>query len=279
MEPDEPKPHHRWPLDDVWGDEASELDAEAVVEEIEASEPELAKRWHHHPTIVPFKAVARFIRKSGKRIAVTIAGFTVTIVGLLLVPLPGPGWAIVFGGLAILATEYVWARRLLLFAKSTVDKTIEAGKRNQRALRASIVVFCIAAVLLTWAFLFAWFRVGAAAGVPEERTVPRAQLPAVVTSTFGPRWPGSAVVVIPDEEDGTLLVKRTWLWLREASFVATPVGTGFRVHSGEIGYGLAKLAEWAVVVIPLALIPSLPVYVVMARRAKRREAAPTAPEA
>lgn len=255
----------------MWGDEPSEIDAEAVVEEIEATEPELARRWHDHPTVVPFRAVARFIRKSGKRVAVTIAGFTVTIVGLLLVPLPGPGWAIVFAGLAILATEYVWARRLLLFAKATVDKTIEAGKRNKTALRASIAVFCVVAVLLTWAFLFAWFRVGAPSGMPEERTVDRAQLPGVVGTSFGPRWPGSATVVVAGE-DGTLLVKRTWLWLREASFVATPTDTGFRIHTGEIGYGLAKLAEWAVVVIPLALIPALPVYVVMARRAKRRDA-------
>jgi uncharacterized protein (TIGR02611 family) len=127
---EDPKQHHHWPIDDVWGDEQSEIDAEAVVAELEVSEPELARRWHDHPTLVPFKAVARFIRKSGKRIAVTFAGSVVVIIGLILVPLPGPGWAIVFGGLAILATEYVWARRLLNFAKEKVGEAVDVVTRK-----------------------------------------------------------------------------------------------------------------------------------------------------
>jgi uncharacterized protein (TIGR02611 family) len=44
---------------------------------------------------------------------VTVLGVVVVVVGLLLVPLPGPGWLIVFLGLTILGTEYHWARRLL----------------------------------------------------------------------------------------------------------------------------------------------------------------------
>lgn len=129
---DEPHPHVRWPIDDVWGDEQSEIDAEAVVADLEATEPKLAQRWHDHPAFVPFKAVSRFIRKSGKRIAVTIAGSTVVIIGLILVPLPGPGWAIVFGGLAILATEYVWARRLLNYAKAKVGEAVDVVTRKNK---------------------------------------------------------------------------------------------------------------------------------------------------
>jgi uncharacterized protein (TIGR02611 family) len=41
------------------------------------------------------------------------------LVGLLLVPLPGPGWATVFEGLGILATEFRWADRLLRHTKAT----------------------------------------------------------------------------------------------------------------------------------------------------------------
>jgi uncharacterized protein (TIGR02611 family) len=33
--------------------------------------------------------------------------------GILLLPLPGPGWLVIFAGLGILGTEYAWARRLL----------------------------------------------------------------------------------------------------------------------------------------------------------------------
>ena len=42
------------------------------------------------------------------RMGVAALGVTVVIVGLILVPLPGPGWLIVFCGLAILATEFHW---------------------------------------------------------------------------------------------------------------------------------------------------------------------------
>jgi uncharacterized protein (TIGR02611 family) len=54
------------------------------------------------------------------RITVLSLGVLVTLVGLVLVPLPGPGWAIVFLGLALTATEFRPARNLLEFARSTV---------------------------------------------------------------------------------------------------------------------------------------------------------------
>lgn len=51
------------------------------------------------------------------RLLVGIVGVAVTVGGLALVPLPGPGWLIVFVGLAILASEFVWAQRLLDFSR------------------------------------------------------------------------------------------------------------------------------------------------------------------
>lgn len=47
------------------------------------------------------------------RIGITVAGVTTLIVGVVLLPLPGPGWLIIFAGLGVLATEYQWASRLL----------------------------------------------------------------------------------------------------------------------------------------------------------------------
>ena len=139
MEHEEPDPQNPRPPhgllghERVWGDEQSEIDAEAVVAEIDTSDPGTAKRWHDHPAWVPFKAVGRFIKKSGKRIAVTIAGFTVLIVGIVLIPLPGPGWLIVFSGLAILATEYVWARRVLNYAKAKVGQAKDVVLRKDQS--------------------------------------------------------------------------------------------------------------------------------------------------
>lgn len=51
------------------------------------------------------------------RVIVGVLGGTIAILGLLLVPLPGPGWLIVFLGLAILGTEFAWAKRLAAFTK------------------------------------------------------------------------------------------------------------------------------------------------------------------
>lgn len=103
--------------DEVWGDEPQEIDASEFVEELETSRPELARRWHDHPTVVPFKVVGRFIGRNSKRVAVTIAGFVVVLAGVAMLVLPGPGLLVIIAGLAILATEYVWAQRLLRIAK------------------------------------------------------------------------------------------------------------------------------------------------------------------
>lgn len=103
---------------EIWGDDPEERDADATLAELgDAGQVEVA--WHDHPVFVPVKFVGRFIARSGKRIAVTIVGVAVLLVGIagLLLPIL-PGWALIFVGLGILATEYVWARRLLLRAKA-----------------------------------------------------------------------------------------------------------------------------------------------------------------
>src|SRR4051794_6877705 len=59
-------------------------------------------------------------RRLALKIGVGILGAVVVIVGIVLLPLPGPGWAIIFAGLAIWSIEFRWARRVLLFAKTRV---------------------------------------------------------------------------------------------------------------------------------------------------------------
>ena len=56
----------------------------------------------------------------GYRIVVGVVGLAVLGVGIVAIPYPGPGWAIVFVGLAILATEFDWARRLLSYASAAL---------------------------------------------------------------------------------------------------------------------------------------------------------------
>lgn len=49
-----------------------------------------------------------------------VVGLLVMVGGLVLLPLPGPGWLIIFLGLGILASEFAWARRLLTFVRGKV---------------------------------------------------------------------------------------------------------------------------------------------------------------
>jgi uncharacterized protein (TIGR02611 family) len=50
-----------------------------------------------------------------------VIGGAVVVLGIILIPFPGPGWLIVLAGLAILAVEFVWAQRLLLFTKGRLE--------------------------------------------------------------------------------------------------------------------------------------------------------------
>jgi len=102
---------------ELWGDDPEEVDASTVVQEFADAFPDAERRWHDHPAVAPFKAVALFIKRSGKRIAVTIVGFAVLLAGVAMLVLPGPGIVVIIAGLAILATEYVWAERMLAEAK------------------------------------------------------------------------------------------------------------------------------------------------------------------
>ena len=51
--------------------------------------------------------------QQAKRLIKIVIGFSVLLVGCVMIVTPGPGMAAIVGGLAILATEFVWAKRLM----------------------------------------------------------------------------------------------------------------------------------------------------------------------
>jgi uncharacterized protein (TIGR02611 family) len=61
---------------------------------------------------------------------ITVVGVLVIVIGIVLLPLPGPGWVVIFAGLGLLATEYDWARRLLAWARTKAADL--ASKTKQR---------------------------------------------------------------------------------------------------------------------------------------------------
>ncbi len=64
-----------------------------------------------------------------RKIVIAAAGFTVLLAGLAMTLLPGPAFIVIPLGLGILATEFIWAKRLLTRVK---NKVREAGQNIVR---------------------------------------------------------------------------------------------------------------------------------------------------
>lgn len=62
-----------------------------------------------------------------KKFFIALMGITVLVVGIVLLILPGPGLPIIAAALAILATEFLWARRAMRKAKGAVAKVRRAS--------------------------------------------------------------------------------------------------------------------------------------------------------
>ena len=76
--------------------------------------------------------------KHARKIVVGIFGGLVLLAGIAMIVLPGPAFIVIPAGLAILASEFEWARRWLHRARTYIhDKREERRKRraakNQQA--------------------------------------------------------------------------------------------------------------------------------------------------
>jgi len=76
------------------------------------------------------------LMRTARRLVVAVIGGTVLVLGLVMLVTPGPGIAAIVGGLAILASEFVWARLLLRRVKRRVQGAASAvgiGTRPPRS--------------------------------------------------------------------------------------------------------------------------------------------------
>ncbi|MEU6155816.1 TIGR02611 family protein [Actinosynnema sp. NPDC047251] len=94
------------------------------------------------------------------RIGVGVVGGLVLVGGILMIPYPGPGWLVVFAGLAILATEFEWAGRVLRFAKRYYDAWVEWLKRQNLLVKALVLAATALVVAVTCWLLGAFALVG-----------------------------------------------------------------------------------------------------------------------
>ena len=95
----------------------------------------------------------RRIINLGYRIVIGVVGLVTLVVGIVAIPYPGPGWAIVFVGLAVLATEFDWARRLLAYARIRYDAAMGWFRRQGTLVQVLGLAFTTAIVVVTmWVF-------------------------------------------------------------------------------------------------------------------------------
>ena len=88
------------------------------------------------------------------RLVVGALGLVIVVVGLIMVPFPGPGWVVVFIGLAVWATEFVWAQRLLRRARRTLEAWTDLLKPQPWWVKALVLLATFAAVAAFFWLLF-----------------------------------------------------------------------------------------------------------------------------
>jgi uncharacterized protein (TIGR02611 family) len=96
-----------------------------------------------------------------------VVGVLVLVAGIVAIPYPGPGWLIVFAGLAILASEFAWARRLLDYARGKYDAWIDWVKAQNLWVRLAVLTATALVVLATLYLLNAFYLVAGWVGLEE----------------------------------------------------------------------------------------------------------------
>ncbi|MFN0011252.1 MAG: PGPGW domain-containing protein [Phycisphaerales bacterium] len=86
------------------------------------------------------------LRRNARRLWVLIGGSAVIVAGIVISPLPGPGLSVLGPlGLAILASEFVWARRLAREIKERSGPLREATQRVADGTpRWAVIPVCLA---------------------------------------------------------------------------------------------------------------------------------------
>jgi tellurite resistance protein TerC len=66
-----------------------------------------------------------------RRIAIAVVGFTVLLLGIIMLVTPGPAFLMIPCGLAILGLEFAWARHWLKKARQTISDQAAKTRGNR----------------------------------------------------------------------------------------------------------------------------------------------------
>ncbi|CAL9573011.1 hypothetical protein SUDANB6_04908 [Streptomyces sp. enrichment culture] len=103
---------------------------------------------------------ARRVLHLSWQVGVFVVGLAVVVAGVIMLPLPGPGWVVIFGGMAIWATEFVWAQLVLRWTKRKVAEAAQRAldpKVRRRNVILTVIGLVVVAALLgvyVWKFGF-----------------------------------------------------------------------------------------------------------------------------
>jgi uncharacterized protein (TIGR02611 family) len=67
-----------------------------------------------------------------RRFFLILAGFTLLVLGIIMIFTPGPGTPVILMGLGLLAAEFVWARRIMERIKRETTRLKEALLRPEK---------------------------------------------------------------------------------------------------------------------------------------------------
>lgn len=85
------------------------------------------------------------------RLVVGVVGLGIVVVGIVLLPAPGPGWAIIFLGLGVLATEFRPARVVLRYTWRRYQAWVAwLGRQSPTSRLAVGAAFLLLVAVCTW---------------------------------------------------------------------------------------------------------------------------------
>ena len=70
--------------------------------------------------------------KQVRRVFIVLAGFTLLLLGIIMIFTPGPGTPVILLGLGVLAAEFVWARRLMERVKREAARLKDTLLRSEK---------------------------------------------------------------------------------------------------------------------------------------------------
>lgn len=106
-----------------------------------------------------FVKARRMLHRSWQ-VGVFVLGLAVVVAGIIMLPLPGPGWVVIFGGMAIWATEFVWAQLVLRWTKRKVTEAAQRAldpkvrRRNIILTTIGVVIVAVIVGIYLWKFGF-----------------------------------------------------------------------------------------------------------------------------